>query len=125
MRILLSDLPWILAFGLIPVVFGQLRKFFWHRSEAPFSIEGMFDYRVHIHFAYPIASGGGDWELSERRELCFSSIYFEDGRECMVRGICDLGVEKGDAVRISKDRDGVYSVVLKDRSASRKRGGFS
>jgi hypothetical protein len=43
----------------------------------------------------------------------------------MVRGICDLGVGKGDAVRISKDRDGVYSVVLKDRSASRKRGGFS
>ena len=114
MRISLGDLPWILAFGLIPFAFGWLRKFFRRRAEAPFSIEGVFEHRTHIHFGYPIGSKGGDWELPERREMCFSSIYFEDGRECMVRNICNLKAVVGQRVRISKDKNGIYSVILLD-----------
>ena len=114
LRIFLNDLPWILAFGLLPLAFSQFRKFFRRRAEVPFSIEGIFSYRIHIHFEYPIGSKSGDWELPERREICFSSIYFEDGRECMVRNICDLGIEKGQAIRVSKDKEGAYSVILID-----------
>jgi hypothetical protein len=102
------DRLWLPVFVLFSLLASSLARYMRRKPEDSLVAEGVLKKYMHMHFCYSMK-----FRFSRKqRKLCALAIYFEDGGMCVAKNVCRIGAKEGDRIKILKNRNDDYRVVL-------------